>query len=381
MIAYKVCPNCDSIYRDTFCFNCGKLIDVDKEVAADTNVKQSRNSKQEESIFDKIGDPSEFLDFNLNDKSKKGEYIILGILLVLTFGISYLYYYFLIAKKIDKFFSPIQVASDIANNVESLSLGKDSQNVDKDVAGVSTIPLKIDLKEGNFAKMDLFNFLPKEKNLSLYLFDLPTVYKKYVSEQKYKDTLSDFDIKEDDLTVYLSNNFIISFQEDNLDTWGYISEVLDKDFVKKKVDTYQAKIDAIDKASKQKVKSKNIPTVKNKMYVKLVELSIDGSSEKKTYILASNDAEYLDLLKENSEGNVSNLAKDALFSKSKDEVVTSGFMFVYKKDSKDSWEKLADHIASKHDFVGLNKILQNFTKNAVVFYSKDEKVKVNESKD
>ena len=94
------------------------------------------------------------------------------------------------------------------------------------------------------------------------------------------------------------------------------------------------------------------------------------------FLLVSNSNEYLDQMEESSEGNLSNLANEVVYARSKADLPQLGEVLVYKVKDAAVWPMLVDIVADKYTYVGLDKVLESVRSTGAAFYSVDSKLRI-----
>lgn len=376
----KICPKCDSaIINDEICSNCGTF---SKEPLSDDSSKK-KDDKEKRSLFEKFASTEPSVSQNLDDNVKTGVenlfspgltvYALLFLLIVIG-GVAYWRFIYFIPSN---FISSLVLSSEnIRKDLEDEDTSKIPLAIfDKNEL---TLNLSVDLKEGNFDKTDLVRFAPLDTGFMLYAFNILGVFSSYVDGEKLEELMKVLDISEDDFNVYFSQGFVLFFPDDSLNNWGFAIGVNDSKFIEDKLD----------------ILAKNY----GNYYVDLLTFSVNGDGESKViekklevedsesndaklnvedeyFLLVSNSKEYLDQMKEASEGNLSNLKNDAKFVAAKSNLPQVGQVFMYKQ-SKVIWSEFSAWVGSKFEYEGLEKVLTEIDSSGILFYSKGGKLKI-----
>ncbi len=287
------------------------------------------------------------------------------------------------------------------------------------------LDFQIPLQEGNFEKGNLLIFSPENINMSVQLFNIKDLFNTYVKSDLLENLQKDYNITDDDLSVYLSNGYALLFPKDNLKTWGYVTEIKDLDFVKERVDKfnkdrenenfkYKGYYAEIIEISKNKAKGlsdidfekleKELEEEKDEAEVKKEETQTkdenkkedtdkkqaeeknaekedkENKSDSRYYLLFSNSKEFLDEMKESTEGNLPNLTDNIFYVDAKNELPVIGQVLVFKQ-SKDTWKSFIEYITPQIDYVGLNRILESIDSHGVVAMPKNDKTKLIQSEE
>jgi len=337
------------------------------------------------------------------EKSSSKLFAILPVSLFLLLGgiIAFAYYQF-VYHAFD-YVSP--VVESLEEEVLSSSQTAEENKISDLNGNEKTIAVQSDLKEGNFARYDFSSLVPPDVNMVVQLFDLKHIFEKFISDRNYQAILSEFDISENDSEVFLSSEFALVYPDNDLNSWGFIQYVKNENFVKERLADFEKKKESekyeyndyfaslvkVEKDEDSDVleESSESVTVNEKDVVgpeiqSLEEESNDdeeAESEQKSqspdfYLLISNSKEFLDRMKEISEGVLPSLSDDLMYSQSKVKLPLIGDAFVYRDPESPSWDFLVSLIAPYYEYVGLDKILTELKSPSMVFYSKDEKLKI-----
>lgn len=391
----KVCPKCDSLILNAFCIKCGfnaESLDDDSSTIKSEKIlhtanHQSKHSKikvvtsvkdeEETSILQKIIRESNItsLDDVIIENTSRlldHKFSLSALLVSLTFV--FLLYFYLLQINKPNYLSPV-IVNEIAQLKNKVTdLANDIKNQGDDNSDLYTFVYKSEFPEANLNNKMLYNFVPPKNQAILHISDFRSYYKDFLSGSSYKEVLKDFDIKEDDVKVYFTNGFLLTFSEDSLDQFGFITEVKDKNFIDKKLEVYNKKYLA---STKNDPKAKNVVSPKSGyLYNRVVELKNEGDKESNYFLLISNSKDYLDELKESSEGNLKNLNNDAVFHDVKSKLNITGHLFVYKKDKESLWPKIVTKIFEKYHNDDLLKYLSKAKSKGLVVYSKDGKMNI-----
>lgn len=354
----KICPKCDSVIKGTVCLNCGYVIE---KPSKDINPTENATAPKESvtSLFSKFQDVDEEDLTNLvSTKSKAVKPIILGVALLVLGLLSYWRFVYFTPD----FISPLVLSAiDVKEKVVEPTRIKVNQPTFASAENERTIQLESDLTEGNFEQGELANFGSLDTTLMIQAFDVGKIANKFVNEELMNSIKDTFDMDEDDIEVYFSKGFAVLFPSPSLERWGFVIQVSDADYISDRVRVFEGE------------ERKSLTDDFKSYYAQVVTLNSDVH-----YLLISNSKEYLDQMKESSEGNVVNLANDLGFTQSRVDLPSVGEAYLYNR-SPELWVRLAEKIATKYEFVGLDKILSQLDSTGSVFYSKDGKLKIVQS--
>ena len=403
MPAYKenspsICPDCGSLILKDYCSICGYHPLEDK--TTEDNVDPDQNPEpvgkietiEKASIFEtSLASPlrDNSSDKKVKKKSKKVSFAFISFLFLLLVGVS-AYYYWLYQSTTSTFLSPL-ADFNIANEEDGVTMDADSDSEE------IVLDYKIDLDEGNFQQQNLAQFASPEITVFSQMFNTFEFLKKFQKEETVNKLLKDLELEEDDMKVYLSSGFAIIIPDDNFDRWGYAVGVVDKKYAEGKI------------AALEKLKGKKGNEMYKDIYARLVtfkvdepgdasdedksedkedsesnEASNDKDSDKATeetpkeayYLIVSNSKEYMDQMKEMSEGVLPNLANSALFAQAQKALPTVGNALIFHNKKVEFSNDYYQWFASKFDYEGLDKVLEAIPSSAVILYSQAERLKI-----
>lgn len=401
----SVCPNCDSIVKEDVCLKCGYLFVDQKEL------KRTKKEKpKEEPILSKVASiftelDTESITKNLDEseevvlKTPPRIYpVFLGLLLLVLGMFSYWHFIYLTPDYLSPLVLSAHDIRDLVVNVNGIDV--DSIPLTNINSTEKTLDFKSTLVEGNFETGNFAQFAHPNINLFIQAFGINDVYKNYISGPLLKTIQTDYGISDDDLDVYFSKGFAVVLPDKDLNMWGFVIEVKDKDYVSERLvkfkknkedknyelaniemalvevtntpDGEKASVGEGDKSIKEKDSKTSDDPQGDKVLPKA-----EGT---RYYLLMSDSKEFLDQMKESSEGNLPNLKEDIIFAGTKADLPKLGQSFVYKKEDSVTWKLFVDKFALKFDYVGLGKILKNVNSNGIVFYSIGDKFKIIPSK-
>lgn len=360
----RICEKCDAAFAGSVCLKCGNF--------AESVVDLEPSIKKEDFGFL----TSAINENNANAKNdvkipikKKNRFILPLILGFLLFGIGSFSYWLFVFTTPD-YVSPYVLSAsdsrpgDVSNEVVEISNSREK-----------VILLDIKNEEGSFNQYDFAQFASTDTSLVVSAFNISDVISRYFEGRDIlKNIKSEFDLSDNDIDVFFSKEFTVYFPSDDFSKWGLAIYTEDKSFV-------DSKIEVLDKKrehSKFIFKDYFADVVEVKPKVdKIDEEKKDEADQKSEYfLLISNSKEYLDQMKESSEGNLTNLASDIKYSTVKSELPKVGQVFVYRKDNASIWDLFVVWISTKYDYVGLDKILMAIDAPGIVFFSNNSKLKI-----
>jgi hypothetical protein len=395
-----LCPDCGALILKDYCSICGyhplqdkKTEDnVDPDSDQTPEVVEKTESVEKISIFDTslLGNRDSSSEKKTRKKSKKGSFAFISLLFLLLIGVS-AYYYWLYQSTVSTFLSPLP-DFDIANAEDGLTMdtSSDSEEI--------VLDYKIDIAEGNFQQQNFAQFAGPEITIYTQMFNTFEFLKKFQEEETVNKLLKDLELEEDDMKVYLSSGFAVIIPDDNFDRWGYTVGVIDKKYaegkiaaleklkVKKgnemykdiyaRVITFKVEEPAVDEDkdsdSKDEVKDDDKDAAKD-------AAADDKAAETSTevhYLIVSNSKEYMDQMKEMSEGVLPNLANSALFAQAQKALPTVGNALIFHNKKVAFSNDYYQWFASKFDYEGLDKVLEAIRSSAIVLYSQSERLKI-----
>lgn len=403
MPAYKenspsICPDCGSLILKDYCSICGyhslqdKKIkeNIDADKIPDSIGKDESKPTEKISIFDtSLASPNQITEKKVHKKSKKGSVAFVSVLFLLLAGVS-AYYYWLYQSTVSTFLSPLaDFTITNAENGMTVDVSPDSEEI--------VLDYNIDIDQGNFQQQDFAQFAGPEITIYTQMFNTFEFLKKFQKEETVTKLLKDLVLDEDDMKVYLSSGFAIIIPDDNFDRWGYAVGVVDKKYAEGKI------------AALEKLKGKKGNEMYKDIYARLVtfkvdepgdasdedksedkedsesnEASNDKDSDKATeetpkeayYLIVSNSKEYMDQMKEMSEGVLPNLANSALFAQAQKALPTVGNALIFHNKKVEFSNDYYQWFASKFDYEGLDKVLEAIPSSAVILYSQAERLKI-----
>lgn len=325
------------------------------------------------------------------------------------------------------YLTPDYVSPLVLSAAEVKKLSEDERNgvVAGDLAGGDKVlPLTLTLAEGNFEQSKYAQFAPPDIDMLIVMFGIKDLFSRFLEEGALEKLKEEFDFSEDDIDVYLSKGFAIIYPEEDFNKWGFVVKVDDnaKLFIQERIKKLEAdkeaqKGDYKDYYSELVVISDtgNLSTFGKEDIVVLDEevekdenateevseedieensdegedaLSAgevagefsEGAKEKVVvpgaYLLASNNKEFIDQMKESAEGNLPNLVDELKYTKVKANLPLFGQVFVYKLTDTPLWNRFIETLAPKIDYVGLEKVLSGLDEDGFVVYTKDNKLKI-----
>lgn len=355
---YKKCPDCGAVLKGEACLKCGYL-----DLSQDQTAKIPE-SKEIKSLFEQyITQEFDLLQTEPQQQvikrlSIKKLFLIceLAVFLTLIFISSYYYLFTNI-----KYFSPTQLNLS-KPTVDTQSIIKQIKTTDTELTE-RIFDLNTDLKEGNFDKTDFAQFAGPQTNLYLEAFDFRHFVKNVLGQSTLIDQIKkDFDMSDDDLTTFFASEFVFLFPDPDFEKWGivlkYRSDESSK-FINERIATYK----------------KLIENPKSPYAIYFVD---SKKFEDQDYLLISNSKIYLDQMKEYSEGNLTNLSQDAVYTQSIKDLPQLGNMLIYKKLDTTTWKYVGEFIAKKFpEYIGLDQMLNNLnTQGLGVYQQTDGKTKV-----
>ncbi|PIR42801.1 hypothetical protein CO058_03505 [candidate division WWE3 bacterium CG_4_9_14_0_2_um_filter_35_11] len=355
--ALKICEKCDGAFTGLVCLKCGNFAEFtnkenDQPIASKEEFGFLASVINENAAFEKP-------EINI-PKSKKFKFLFPLILGVLLFGIGSFAYWRFVYTTPD-YISPFVLSAvdvrpgEVVSDVVEISDSKEK-----------AIPLDIKHEQGSFDQYDFAQFATPDTSLIVSAFNISDVLTKYFDDlDVLKNIKTEFDISDSDIDVFFSKGFAVLFPKEDFSTWGFSIYTADKSFADSKV--------KILKAKKEKNKF-----IFHDYFAGVVEIKpAEGTEDKSMYfLLVSNSKEYLDQMKESSEGNVTNLSTDIKYSRVKDDLPNVGQVFIYRKIDSSIWDLFVGWIASKYDYVGLDKILMAIDAPGTVFFSNSSKLKI-----
>lgn len=393
-----VCPNCRSKSKDYTCSHCGLvlacLVDGNKKKSVEP-VVVSQNP------FAQITSISAAAEINKTSDWRKYLSLVLAVISIFLGAVSYWRFVYYVP---DSFVAPVVLSANVENKSDIPLAVFD--NTEK------TIPLEIDLKSGNFLVGDLFQFVPQDVKMGVQAFNIEYVFEKYLKEGSFDEFKKEFDVSSDDLNTYFSDSFLVLFPDPTFDKWGFIIGVnkTGKDFVSDRVkafnekskdakDTYAYKkykarlveikqgsgeekqlIDELSSAAiidkNEKEDNKDTKEKESKPDVSESTSETNVAVESSYFLLVSTSEDFLDEMKENSEGNLKNITTDVRFAKARESLPGFGQLFIFKQGDDNAWESLVGRFVLKFPYDGLEKMLNDYTSFALVFYSEASKLKI-----
>lgn len=350
---FRICEKCDFAYKGNVCLNCGFVIQPEE-----ANVE-----KKEDSNFGFLASaiaeaaPSFKVDTPII-KARRFRAVFPAILGIVFFCIGLISYWRFI------YFTPEYVSPFVLSKHDVRLPGVVTDEVSEvSDAREKTVSLEVDLLQGNFDQHDFAQFAPSGTTLFLTAFNVKDVLDKFFNNRDIlKNIKSEFDLSDNDIDVFFSSGFSIYYPDSNFDKWGFAIFTADKSFADSKVDDLNKKKDSKKFVFKD-------------FYADVVELKSE-EADSKYFLLVSNSKEYLDEMKESSEGNVTNLALDIKYTTVKSELPKLGQVFVYHKQDTSLWNLFSEWIATKYDYVGLDKILIAIDAPGIVIFSNSQKLKI-----
>lgn len=371
-----ICPQCNIEGKDHTCPKCGMILSCPVKRNPFSSVATIRT------------EPERTL--------QKPVLSLLSVALALIVAFSYwrfVYY------KPDEFVAPV-VLSAKTEKAPILAVFDSTEK---------TIPVEVDLKEGNFLIDDLYQFVPSDIPLVVQAFDIANILKNHGNKNLYDSFKKDFDITDDDLSTYLSGGFLVLFPDTTLNNWGFVVKVNEpgKDFVEKRVKQlndnlkeekddylykkYSARLvkittngktkEVVDKLDAENVlgdivvdKKTNDAVIESTMSSE--STASEGVSKTSYYLLVSTSQDFLDQMKENSEGNIENLSTDVKFVRARDKLPGFGQLFVFKQGEKNAWEGFVGRFVLEYKKDGLEELLNSYKSIALVMRSIDSKLKI-----
>jgi len=371
-----VCPQCKIEGKDHACPKCGMILSCPVKKNPFSSVTTIRT------------EPERTL--------QKPILSLLSLLLALTVAFSY--WRFVYYKPVE-FVAPV-VLSAKTEDASKLAVFDSTEK---------TIPVEVDLKEGNFLIDNLYQFAPSDIPLAVQAFNIENVLKNHGNKDIYEAFKNDFDITDDDLSTYLSSGFLLLFPDTTLNDWGFVVRVNEqgKDFVEERVNQlndslkeekddyaykkYSARLieitttgeskDVVDKLAAENVLDDVIVDKKDEDAVIESTMSSEATasepvSKTEYFLLVSTSKDFLDQMKENSEGNLENLSTDVEFVKARDELPGFGQVFVFKQGEKNAWEGFVGRFVLEYKKEGLEKVLNSYKSLGIVLRSVDSNLKI-----
>lgn len=362
---FKICQKCDSAYTGLVCLNCGSFV---KDELEEISVQQNSDFGFLAAAINEKNSKLKEVEI-LSDK-RRGRFALPFLLSLILLSIGAFAYWIFIYSTPD-YVSPYVLSAvdvrrgDVQNEVIEISDAKEK-----------VIPLDIGHKEGSFDRYNFAQFAPTDIAFMVSAFDISDVLSKYFKDLDIiKNIKSEFDLSDNDIDVFFSKEFAIYIPGDDFSRWGFAIYTADKSFADSKVEML----------SKNREKSKFIfkdyfaDVVEVKQAGK--DISKNEDDEKKTpeseyFLLVSNSKEYLDQMKESSEGNLTNLSADIKYSRIRADLPKVGQVLIYRKVGAVVWDLFVEWVSSKYDYIGLDKILMAIDAPGIIFFSNNSKLKI-----
>ena len=335
------------------------------------------------------------------DTHNSDKKVLLFGLLFVFLGITVFSVWRFVIYKPQEFVTPVVLSAKTVEKGGDIPLAKFNSNE-------YTVPIEVDLKEGNFLLDDLYQFVPIDIGMTVQGFDIASVLRDHGNKDLFESFKKDFDVSDDDLNTYLSAGFLVLFPKSTINEWGFVSRVNEKgvDFVKERVDKFNENLkDKGDdyKYSKYRVRLVKIVSDDNSKKVeddlsaeKVIEQINNGDEENGSkdsepkestsevkpvtnisyYLLVSTSDDFLDQMKENSEGNIENITTDLSFVKARSELPSFGQLFIFKRGDKNAWEGFTGLFTLEFYYDGLENVLNSYDSIGLVFYSSGNKLKI-----
>lgn len=417
---YELCQQCGSMLKTDVCLKCGFDPEAEKKIPDENieeieefvEVQEDENNEEGHqevrSIFSEIAASSGLETLEEKPAKKKRKFIaplILSFILLLIAGASYWRFIYYTPEYVSPLVLSASDIRDLGGAVESTAAA--SLETDSEI----NIDLNSQLVEGNFESGNFAQFGSPSIQVFIQAFDIKNVFDRMGSLEIIESLQEEYDVDDDDLSVYFSSGFAYFIPNENLDTWGFAIQVNDAEFIKSRIEAFANNkedpdyefskyftdlVEVSPKSSDEIVISEG--ETENKTEEENTEDTEDSEAESSEesenteeseteqvestyYLLVSNSNEYLDQMKESSEGNLTNLANEAIFVQAKGNSPKIGEVFVYKEPGTDVWEILAGIAASKYDFVGLDKVLETVITRGSVFYSVDDRLRISLTED
>ncbi len=415
-----------------------------------TNENKKTTTQQVTSLFEElIPDNFQPKVEHHATKAKKLTPIVLALVLFIIAAFAYYKFYYITPDYV----IPMVLSAEDRQAIEAQQTSSGPQiPITTLNSSEKTLDLKLPLNEGNFEKGNLLAFAPDNLKMSLQMFDLRNLFNTYVKSDLLDNLQKDYTFTDDDLKVYLSDGYALLFPNNDLKTWGYVAEIKDIDFVKKRADQFNKDRDKEDFKYKDyyveivevsENKAKGLEDVDFEQLQKELNGQADekGTDEsnsadttakdknqenneqkesntedqntdndtdtnnmaenktdsdknatnsakeeekaensKRYYLIFSNSKEFLDQMKESTEGNLPNLSDNILYVNAKEELPIIGQVFVFKQAT-DTYKALINYVAPQIKYEGLDKILQSIQSKDFVVLQKGEKTKIIQSKE
>lgn len=356
-LPYKICEKCDSAYTGNVCLKCGHFEDAShNDNRLDDTAQKSENFGF---LTSAINESRSKLSADLRSvkQKKRGFFfpLFLGMVLLGIGGYAYFRFIYFTPEYISPAVLSAQITKkpgEVVNEVVEISDSKEK-----------SIPLDIGHEEGNFDQYDFAQFASPDTSLLITAFNIRDVLSKYYEDKGIlKNLKSEFDLSDNDIDVFFSKGFSVYFPDSDFSKWGFAIYVEDQNFVDSRV-------------SKLKDKKEKKGFVFKDYFADVVEIKSDDEKSIH-FLLISNSKEYLDQMKESSEGNLTNLAVDIKYTRVKTDLPKLGQVSFYRKIDSSIWNLMVEWIASKYDYVGLDKILSAIDAPGIVFFSNSQKLKI-----
>lgn len=378
----NICEKCDAAFKGDVCLNCGNVVGAEDLIEVED--KSVSNGSKVTSIFLDLADENSSLLTKVKATKSLFSKLLPSIILFMIFFLVGLVSYwrfiyftpeyitpFVLAKQDIRLSGPLDV-----KNLPSAVISDDKEK---------TLAFEVELTEGNFEQYNFAQFASPDTKLFIHAFDFQKVSEKFFDAKLFESVKSGFNLKGNDLEVFFSNGFALIYPNNDFKTWGFVINAKDKAFVDDRIamltknrdskgylfKDYYASVALVESVSKSVAEEdENAEASDDNKVADEKEKDIDY------FLLISNSKEFLDQMKESSEGNVNNLSIDIKFAQVKTELPKVGQAFIYHMPDAEIWDRFADWASEKYDYIGLDQILKAINFPGVVLYSVDSKLKI-----
>ena len=213
---YKVCPDCDSVVKGEVCLKCGKVLDESLVNAEGGEISAKEIShKQVQSIFTDLIDKDDKVEpvVKRESKAKKIVPAVLSIIFLLGLGLNFYKFVYVTHSYI----SPLVLSTANGKEVASPNDRNSAVLPATTLAdNEKLVEINPDLKEGNFESHNYLQFASSDIPLFVQVFGVKNIFDKFINADTYKEIQKDLNISDDDMDVYLSNDFVVLYPQKDL---------------------------------------------------------------------------------------------------------------------------------------------------------------------
>ncbi|PJA40572.1 hypothetical protein CO178_02025 [candidate division WWE3 bacterium CG_4_9_14_3_um_filter_34_6] len=385
----NICEKCDAAFKGDVCLNCGNVVGVEELSSDDPKIKPEVHGAKVTSIFLDLADEnSSFLAKVKATKSLFSKLLPSIILLMIFFLVGLVSYWRFIYFTPDYIAPFVLAKQDIRLNgsLDVTSLPSAIVLDDKE----KTLAFEVELTEGNFEQYNFAQFASPDTKLFIHAFNFQNISEKFFDAKLFESIKSGFNFKGNDLEVFFSNGFALIYPDNDFKTWGFVINAKDKAFADNRIamlnknrdskgylfKDYYATVASVENVSKSGVEGVVVEEDENAEASDDNKVTDEKEKDIDYFLLISNSKEFLDQMKESSEGNVNNLSIDIKFAQVKTELPKVGQAFIYHMPEAEIWDRFADWASEKYDYIGLDQILKAIDFPSVVLYSVDSKLKI-----